>query len=354
MGTLDGMPPRAGECELSHTPRKNFLHQKGLIVRSDDDNQSGLRTSSRGLRVSRDHIPSNGETKRAVTRKIAATAAVCGAVLVAVTGRAGSAETLVERGAYLVTTIGACGNCHTPRDAAGKPMADMALAGGFEFDDGPIGHVVVRNITPDPETGIGKWTEAQIVTALRDGKRPDGTVIGPPMPIRFYRQLSDGDAAAIAAYLRSLKPISHEVGRTLFKDPPPPWSPVTHVDEPPQADRVAYGGYLVGPVGHCTGCHTPAGAGGPNMSRAFAGGRQLPDFGNPGAETVSRNVTPDPEHGVGRWSDDDIKRTISTCVRPDGTPLSRTMACDWYAKIASDDLNAIVAYLRSLKPLKTE
>lgn len=97
----------------------------------------------------------------------------------------------------------------------------MALAGGFEFDDGPIGHVVVRNITPDPETGIGKWTEAEIVTALRNGKRPDDTVIGPPMPIRFYRQLSDRDAAAIAAYLRSLRPISHAVERTRFKNPPP-------------------------------------------------------------------------------------------------------------------------------------
>src|SRR5262249_25801921 len=61
-------------------------------------------------------------------------------------------------------------------------------------------------------------------------------------------------------------------------------------DEPPQEDRIAYGGYLVGPVGHCTGCHTPPGAGGPDMSRACAGGRQLPGFGTPGAETVSRNT----------------------------------------------------------------
>jgi mono/diheme cytochrome c family protein len=156
--------------------------------------------------------------------------------------------------------------------------------------------------------------------------------------------------------LLSLKPISHEVGRTQFKNPlPPSWGPpVTHVDEPPQEDRIVYGGYLAGPVGHCTGCHTPPGASGPDMSRAYAGGRQSPDFGNPGAETVSRNITPEPEDGIGRWSDNEIKRTISTCVRPDGTPLSRTMACDWYAKIAPDDLDAIVAYLRSLKPLKTE
>jgi len=293
---------------------------------------------------------------RVVTRMRTAAAAACAVVVVAVTDGAGSADTLVERGAYLVTTVAACGNCHTPRDASGKPMVNMTLAGGFEFDDSPIGHVVVPNITPDPETGIGKWTEAEIVSALRNGNRPDGTVIGPPMPIRFYRLLSDRDAAAIAAYLRSLKPISHEVGRTQFNNPlPPSWGPpVTHVDEPPQEDRIVYGGYLAGAVEHCIGCHTPPGASGPDMSRAYAGGRQSPDFGNPGAETVSRNITPEPEDGIGKWSDNDIKRTISTCVRPDRTPLSRTMACDWYAKIAPDDLDAIVAYLRSLKPLKTE
>ena len=157
-----------------------------------------------------------------VTRTRTAAAAACAVVAVAVTDGAGSAETLVERGAYLVTTVAACGNCHTPRDASGKPMTNMTLAGGFEFDDGPIGHVVVPNITPDPETGIGKWTEAEIVSALRNGKRPDGTVIGAPMPIRFYQLLSDRDAAAIAAYLRSLKPIYHEVRRTQFKNPLPP------------------------------------------------------------------------------------------------------------------------------------
>src|ERR1700747_293516 len=133
---------------------------------------------------------------RVVTRMRTAAAAACAVVVVAVTGGAGSSETLVERGAYLVTTVAACGNCHTPRDASGKPMANMTLAGGFEYDDGPIGHVVARNITPDPETGIGKWTEAEIVSALRNGKRPDGTVIGPPMPIRFYRLVAGMCAGA--------------------------------------------------------------------------------------------------------------------------------------------------------------
>ena len=87
---------------------------------------------------------------------------------------------------------------------------------------------------------------------------------------------------------------------------------------------------------------------------SLCGRASITRFRQPRAETVSRNITPEPEDGIGKWSDNDIKRAISTCVRPDRTPLSRTMACDWYAKIAPDDLDAIVAYLRSLKPLKTE
>jgi len=276
-------------------------------------------------------------------------------VLAAVTIAAASGEELRERGAYLVNTIGACGKCHTPRDAAGRWMANLALSGGFLFDDREFGHVMAPNITPDLETGIGKWSEAQIVTALRDGLRTDGTIIRPPMPISVYRQLSDRDAAAIAAYLHSVKPIRRTVARTQFIAPGPPTygPPVTHVDEVPQGDKVAYGGYLAGPVGHCVLCHTPPGGGKPfDMSRAYSGARELPDLTNPGALTVSRNITSDPEHGIGRWSDAEIKRAITDGIRPDGQKLSVTMAFAWYAKIAPADLDAIVAYLRSLKPLR--
>src|SRR6267143_4320755 len=157
---------------------------------------------------------------RALTRL--ALAAVGSALLLLPAGIGALAETPVERGRYLVTTIASCGNCHTPRDAAGKPIAGRELAGGFEFDDPGVGHIVGTNITPDPETGIGNWTEAQIVTALRDGKRPDGTLIRPPMPIPVYRQLSDGDAAAIAVYLRSLKPVRNKVGSAHYGVPLPP------------------------------------------------------------------------------------------------------------------------------------
>jgi len=184
---------------------------------------------------------------------------------------------------------------------------------------------------------------------------PDGTIIGPPMPLEFYREISDRDAAAIAAYLHSVKPIGNAVAKTQFKIPLPPTygRPVTHADEPPRTDKIAYGGYLAGPVGHCVLCHTPPGDGKPfDMSRPYGGGRELPDFAKPGALTVSRNITPDPENGIGKWSDAEVKRAITAGICPDGTRLTRTMPFDWYAKIAPADLDALVAYLRSLKPVK--
>ena len=278
-----------------------------------------------------------------------------GMVLAAATMAAASAETLHERGAYLVRTIAGCGNCHTPKDANGHAIAGKELSGGFVLDI-PPGHIVVPNITPDPETGIGKWSVAQIVTALREGKRPDGKILGPPMPFEWYRQLSDRDATAIATYVHSVPPIRHAVERSQFKIPLPPsyGPPVGHVEAPPPADKIAYGGYLAGPVGHCMECHTPfAKPGAIDMSRLGAGGQELPAIGGqPGALVVSRNITPDPDSGIGKWSDADIKHTITTGIRPDGTKLVRTMAFDWYAKIAPADLDAIIVYLRSLKPLK--
>jgi mono/diheme cytochrome c family protein len=260
-----------------------------------------------------------------------------------------SAETAIERGSYLVNTIGACGNCHA-RDSAFNRTPD--LAGGLEENLAP-GHIVFPNITPDPETGIGKWTEAEIVVALRDGKRPDGSIIGPPMPIVAYRQLSDHDAEAIAAYLRSLKPVKNSLARSQYTITLPPiyGSPITHVDEPVTTDKVGYGGYLVG-FGHCVLCHTPLGDDGKlNMSLAFAGGRE---FRRENLAVVSRNITTDPADGLGTWSDGDIKNAITKAIRPDGTKLVGPMPFEWYAEMTSVDLDAIVAYMRTIKPVKAQ
>src|ERR1700756_1074651 len=112
------------------------------------------------------------------------------------------AESPVDRGRYLVRGIGTCGNCHSPTPESGFPSADEPLSGG-EAIVAPIFKSYPPNITSDPKSGIGTWTEDQIVTALRDGKRPDGRIIRPPMPIAFIRHISDQDAYAIAAYLKT-------------------------------------------------------------------------------------------------------------------------------------------------------
>jgi cytochrome c553 len=271
--------------------------------------------------------------------------------------QARSAEVPVERGSYLVNTIGACGNCHG-RDASGRNLyPDNTLAGGFVFDEiePALGHVIAPNITPDRDTGIGKWSEADLIIALRNGKRPDGSIIGPPMPIPVYRELSDQDATAIADYLLSVKPARNSVEKSQYKVPLPPdyGPPVTHVDAPSPADKVAYGGYLA-TVGHCVLCHTPPAADKPfNMDLAFAGGRPFPSFSGIPA-TVSRNITSDPDDGLGKWSDQDIKNAITKGVRPEGTKLTGPMPFDWYAKMTPTDIDAIVAFIRTIKPVKNQ
>ena len=288
--------------------------------------------------------------------RIAAIIAICVGATLLVFDRTGSTETLVQRGAYLVNTVAACGRCHTPRDAQGNPIAAMELAGGFEFDDSAIGHVVGPNITPDRDTGIGKWTEGQIIAALRYGTRPDGTIIGPPMPIAAYRDISDSDLTAIAKYLHSMRPVRHPVARTQYKTAPSAQDQATiHVEAPLPRDKLAYGAYLAGPVGHCYGCHTILRADGSSLDRRwlYAGGRELPDYGDVTRQVVSRNITPDPADGIGKWSDAEIKRAITAGIRPDGTRLARTMPSHWYKGIATADLDALVAFLRTVKPLKT-
>jgi len=291
--------------------------------------------------------------RRRRTARVATLACLCvGALLAAHPGR-GEAQTYRERGAYLVNAVAVCGNCHTPHDAANTPILGMELAGGREFDI-EAGHIVGSNITPDRETGIGDWSVGQIVYALRNGIRPNGTMIGPPMPIQFYRQLSDRDAMAIAIYLKSLKPVHQEVARSRYKVPlRSSYGPIVgRVAELDRHDKIAYGAYLAGPVAHCIECHTPRHGPNLDLNRIGVGGREFPDFGNPESRTVSRNITPDPETGIGKWSDADVKRAILIGQRPDGTNLSRTMPSADYFNMTSDDVNAIVDYLRTLKPLK--
>jgi mono/diheme cytochrome c family protein len=274
--------------------------------------------------------------------------------MVVICAAAAQAETPLERGTYLMHSIVACGNCHTPKGPDFKPLADQELAGGFAIE-APVFHAVAANITPDKETGIGNWTDDQIVDAIRNGKRPDGTIIGPPMPIAFYRDMSDDDVRAIVAYLRSVKPVRNKVEKSSYKIPlPPSYGPtVTEVAGPLAEDRLAYGHYLASALGHCLDCHTPLLPTGQNdMSRLGAGGNELPGPGN--SVVTSSNLTPGNPKGIASWTDAQVKTSIRTGHRPDGTPLVGPMAFAWYQSISDADLDALVAFLRGLKPVKMD
>ena len=269
------------------------------------------------------------------------------ALMISVTASVGaSAETLLERGTYLMQGVVACGNCHT---APGGPFKDKELSGGLKWDEKPF-TTYATNITPDRETGIGAWTNDEIIRAFREGIRPrGGRIIGPPMPIELYRSFSDRDAKAVVAYLRTLKPVKRKMGEANYRIPLPPayGPPLGSVADIPRSNKVAYGEYLA-KIGHCIECHTPQVRGRRDYLRTGAGGQV---FHGPWGESVARNITPDKETGLGSWSAEQIKRAIATGVRADGSKLRPPMAFRYYKNISDGDLDALVAYLQSLKPV---
>ena len=140
-----------------------------------------------------------------------ALAAFVGSATLAAPVTKADAASQVDRGKYLVTVAG-CGDCHTPGNFFGHPDMSRYLGGsdvGFSIPG--MGVFVGRNLTPDNETGLGKWTAKQIVTAITTGKRPDGRMLAPIMPYEDFKSLTRRDANAIAAYLKSLPPVSHAV-----------------------------------------------------------------------------------------------------------------------------------------------
>ncbi|MEO0525205.1 MAG: cytochrome C, partial [Pseudomonadota bacterium] len=167
-----------------------------------------------------------------------------------------AAETLLERGTYLVQGPMACGNCHTPKGPNG-PIVDREMGGGFVITTQAF-EAHVPNISPGSR--VAQWSDAELALAIREGIRPDGTVIRPPMAIELYRQISDRDLAAVVAYLRSLPAITGTVPKSTYKVPVPTsyGPPVGVIPDIPHEVGVEYGEYLV-TVAHCMECHTPIG-----------------------------------------------------------------------------------------------
>jgi mono/diheme cytochrome c family protein len=216
------------------------------------------------------------------------------------------------------------------------------------FDEPPF-RAVASNLTPDAATGIGRWTDAQLVKAIREGVRPDGSIIGPPMPIEFYRHLSDEDTLALIAFMRTQPAVANATGKSVYRMPLPPsyGPPLGPVTAPPASDRLRYGEYLA-QIGHCMDCHTPRAADGRLVKAQWgAGGQRFP---GPWGMAVSRNLTPDAS-GLKDWSDAEIARAIREGVRKDGTPLKPPMGYGFYKTMSDADMAALISYLRALKPM---
>lgn len=270
-------------------------------------------------------------------------------VLVAVSalGLAGTAaaEPTLARGEYIVRGPGGCGNCHTPIGPQGPEM-DKELTGRV-VEDGEAFRAVAPNLTA--AGAIAGWTDAELGKAIREGLRPDGSLIGPPMPFAMYRGLSDEDLASIVMFLRSLPANPSELPASEYRIPLPPayGPPVETVAAPAQGVTAEYGAYLAGPIAHCMECHTPMGPQGPDFSRLGAGGFE---FHGPWGVSVASNLTSS-EDGLAGYSDDEIATMITKGVRPDGSPMMPPMPYGYLAAFTPEDLQAVILYLRSLAPL---
>jgi mono/diheme cytochrome c family protein len=266
--------------------------------------------------------------------------------LLSMVGAANAQSDLVKRGDYLVNTIMTCGNCHSPK---GPPaaIAGKDFSGGLTWDEPPF-KVTAPNITSDKETGLGGWTDAEIITVLRTGKNRSGIQIAEVMPTSFYGIVTDSDMKAIVAYLRTLAPVKNTVPAPIYKMQIPhhafPGSDKPYT-EAMMSDPVKKGFYLA-TIGHCMECHTPMGPRGREFAdKLGAGGFE---FEGPWGKSVSRNITSSKTKGLGAWTDAEIKTAVTQGKSKDGSPLKPPMGFPHYAKMTDADLGAVVAYLRTV------
>ncbi|HYH80771.1 MAG TPA: c-type cytochrome [Longimicrobium sp.] len=256
---------------------------------------------------------------------------------------------LVARGEYVVRNVSVCGHCHA---ADPKRNVDGPLSGGMTFSNWRLGTVRAANLTPDAATGLGAWSLAEIVRAIRNGNDREGHLLAPVMPYQWLSGMSDADALAVATYLKSLPPVSnpltnrpnlvYRMARVLFLHP----ERTRVAAAPPRGPTAEYGRYLADGPALCADCHTPRGGlqQAHDRDRLYAGDATPPK----GFPANPANLTPDPETGTGRWSEDDFLRTLRTGVNPRGDTLHSFMPWREYRRMTDDDLRAIYRYLRTV------
>jgi mono/diheme cytochrome c family protein len=265
-------------------------------------------------------------------------------------------DPMVARGAYLATGVAACALCHTPLQAgAMAPDMTKLFAGGLEMPDA-FGMWRGPNITNDPDTGIGKWTDEQVIAAIRQGVRPDGTALHPIMPYPFFNKMTDDDVKAIVAFLRTgVKPVNNKVELSTDLKRPPQGMPAPTGNVDAKDDPVKHGEYLA-TLMHCAACHTPYVGEGkdmqPDMSKAYSGGFAMefpPEMGMGTGTLYSPNLT-NHETGLAKWTEADIVTALRTLTRPDGRPIFGPMQfyAGMWKQVSDEDMAAIAKYIKSI------
>jgi mono/diheme cytochrome c family protein len=272
----------------------------------------------------------------------------------------------VERGRYLVDNVIACPDCHTPKDAMGAPMTDQYLAGAECLIKLPNGHCLhSRNLTND-ETGLKNRTDAEIKKMMLDGVRPEATgdvALFPMMPYYVFHNMTDADADAIVAYLRTVPAVEHELPRKDIEfDLRAPAVPLDvdaipmPMDDYPERAAALRGRYLATQSGACLECHTEHVMNDPKVldyDKFFAGGEAFP-IGLP-VVPVSKNLTSDEETGLGKWSVEEIVAVLKQGVDAQGDgicPPMPTGPMAAYGGLTDEDATDIAHYLKSLPPIE--
>lgn len=259
----------------------------------------------------------------------------------------------VARGRYIFGATGGCG-CHT---VSGEPIN----SGGRRYD-GPFGTIYSTNITPDRETGIGAWSDDEIIAGIRSGRRPNGERLIPVHPFTSFNGMAAEDLRTLVAFLRSIPPVRRpnrlkRITVPLFESVfLPAWLAAFAPREapPPKAPTsgLARGEYLVRAVGHCGECHTPR-----TVTQAVDSSRFL--AGNPKGpeDSTVPNITPDPTTGL-TWSEEEIAWYLETGNRPDGDVADGLMAeviegtAAGYKDLTREDRLAIARYLKSIPAVR--
>ena len=262
---------------------------------------------------------------------------------------------LVARGKYVFAGAGGCG-CHT--------QADQPVNSGGRRYDGPFGTVYSTNITADRQTGIGAWTDDEIIAAIRLGRRPSGERLIPVHPYPVFNGMAAEDLRALVAFLRSLPAVnrpnqSKRITMPLFESVfLPAWLTAFAPRETPPATAptsgLARGEYLVRAVGHCGECHTPRGmTNATDNSRFLAGNPKGPE------DSVVPNLTPDKDTGL-TWSEEEIAEYLGTGNRPDGDVAGGLMGeviqgtAAGYKDLTKEDRLAIARYLKTVPAVKNK